>query len=225
MNPTLLKISILTVALVASACDGKPTKKKSPDIKMDHTSVKMSDGDKGKKKATPIGKALKKDEPLLASMATLLLAAMDKDKKADEDKLADTATTAADSETAILPEYEPTLDGYDGVTLRRLITAPEIENREPVASGSLFGYHGEPVYAFMDIQNENDYERELTVNFIGPNGEVRGGVKVSVPANVPRWRTWAFTKHANAPGTWRVEVRSEDATLLGSLFFDVEEGC
>lgn len=221
MKPTLLTLSVLAVAMALPACKSKSSKKPT-----ENTSSTIVDITKNSKDSIT-KKALESDTPLLASTASPPMGAIDGEPKGG-DKIADTdsaAETDAHSAADTAADYEPTLAEYDGVSLRRLITAPEIESREPVAAGSLFGHYGEPIYAFMDVKNQNEYERELTVNFIGPNGEVRGGVKVMIPANVPRWRTWAFTKHANAPGTWRVEVRSEDASLLGTLLFDVEEGC
>ena len=48
------------------------------------------------------------------------------------------------------------------------------------------------------------------------------GVDLEVPASVPRWRTWAYTRHAKEPGPWRVEVRDSDGVLVGALPFVVE---
>jgi hypothetical protein len=63
------------------------------------------------------------------------------------------------------------------------------------------------------------------VFFVGPSGKVSGGVELDVPANVPRWRTWAFTRFADEVGLWRVEVRNPAGVLLGALPFEVAEGC
>ncbi|MBT8469471.1 MAG: hypothetical protein KJN97_12060, partial [Deltaproteobacteria bacterium] len=40
-----------------------------------------------------------------------------------------------------LPSFEPELESVDGLIIERLITAPEVERREPVAASSLFGAH------------------------------------------------------------------------------------
>ena len=34
--------------------------------------------------------------------------------------------------------FEPDLQSVDGITIRRLITAPEVEHREPVAASAVF---------------------------------------------------------------------------------------
>jgi len=121
--------------------------------------------------------------------------------------------------------FEPELTNFDGLALHRLVTAPEVEGREPVAASSLFGPQNERVYAFVEVSNQSDEDRTLLVHFIGPEGQVSGGVELHIPASAPRWRTWAYTGHATTPGLWRVEIRIEDGTLVGALPFEVETGC
>jgi hypothetical protein len=120
--------------------------------------------------------------------------------------------------------FEPELQGIDGLFIERLITAPEIEGREPVAASSVFGDHDERVYAFVEARNDSERDKTLLVHFIGPDGQVSGGIELRIPAAAPRWRTWAYTRNANEPGLWRVEIRSEDGALLGTLPFEVEHG-
>ena len=118
--------------------------------------------------------------------------------------------------------FEPVLQNMDGLTMRRLVTASEVEHREPVAASSVFGGHDERVYAFVEVSNESEEAKTLLVHFIGPDGQVSGGIELQIPPAVPRWRTWAHTKHAKKPGLWRVEMRSSDGSLLGALPFEVE---
>lgn len=120
--------------------------------------------------------------------------------------------------------FEPTVQSMDGLTIKRLVTAPAIEHREPVAASSVFGHHDETVYAFVDVSNESEEEKTLMVHFIGPNEQASGGIELRIPPKVPRWRTWAYNKHAKKPGLWRVEIRSVDGTVLGALPFEVEPG-
>ena len=118
--------------------------------------------------------------------------------------------------------FEPDLQSVDGITIRRLITAPAVEHREPVAASAVFGRHEERVYAFIEVSNESTEDKVLLVHFIGPEGHVSGGIELDIPSAAPRWRTWAHTRHAKKPGLWRVEIRSADGTLLGALPFEVE---
>ena len=89
----------------------------------------------------------------------------------------------------------------------------------------MFGDHDERVYAFVEVRNDSERDETLLVHFIGPDGQVSGGIELRIPASTPRWRTWAYTRNANEPGLWRVEIRSEDGALLGALPFEVEHGC
>lgn len=122
-------------------------------------------------------------------------------------------------------DLEPVIETHDGVTLKRLITAPSVEAREPVAPTALFGDRDEKIYAFLDVENASPQEKVLEVFFIAPSGKVTGGVALSIPAETARWRTWAFTRHADEVGLWRVEVRGPTGALLGTLPFEVAEGC
>jgi hypothetical protein len=120
--------------------------------------------------------------------------------------------------------FKPVLQEMDGLTIRRLITASEVEHREPVAASSVFERHEERIYAFVEVSNESEDGKVLLVHFIGPDEQVSGGIELEIPPTVPRWRTWAHTKHAKQSGLWRVEVRNTDGTLLGALPFEVEPG-
>ena len=100
-----------------------------------------------------------------------------------------------------------------------------MERREPLAASSVFGAHDERVYAFVEVRNESEEDKTLLVHFIGPEGQVSGGIELRIPAATPRWRTWAYTRNATKPGLWRVEIRSDDGTLVGALPFEVEHGC
>jgi hypothetical protein len=118
--------------------------------------------------------------------------------------------------------FEAALESMDGLTIKRLVTAPEVEHREPIAASAIFGHQDERVYAFVEVSNESEEEKTLWVHFIGPEGHVSGGIELHIPPAVPRWRTWAHTRHAKKPGLWRVEIRTVDGGLIGALPFEVE---
>ena len=118
--------------------------------------------------------------------------------------------------------FEADLTSFGGLTLVRFVTAASIVNREPELPASSFVPADERVYAFVETKNEAEVPKTLLVHFIGPDESVSGGIELEIPPSVPRWRTWAYTRHAKAPGLWRVEIRDVDGTLLGALPFEVE---
>jgi hypothetical protein len=126
---------------------------------------------------------------------------------------------------ALVPSDEsfaPETESFDGLTLVRFVTAPDVEQREPTLVSSRFGTDEERIYAFLEAKNESELDKTLSVHFIGPGQEVSGGIELEIPASAPRWRTWAYTRHARTPGLWHVEIRDEGGTLIGALPFEVE---
>lgn len=121
-------------------------------------------------------------------------------------------------------QQEPDLREVDGVAVQRLVTANDVGGREPVETSTTFAAL-QRIYAFVEVRSDSADATTFTVNFIGPSGQVRGGTVLAVPAGSPRWRTWAYTERAEEHGPWRVEVRSEDGALVGSLPFEVGPGC
>ena len=157
-------------------------------------------------------------EPILTSTAPPAAPKPAKERKPEPSVLDVVEALLVEEERS----FEPALQNIDGLTMRRLVTASEVEHREPVAASSVFGGHDERVYAFVEVSNESEEAKTLLVHFIGPDGQVSGGIELDIPPAVPRWRTWAHTKHAKKPGLWRVEIRSSDGSVLGALPFEVE---
>lgn len=114
------------------------------------------------------------------------------------------------------------LRSAEGVTLRRLALTRRIEGREPVMPGTTFAASSERLYAFVEASSTADEARELVVSFFGPDHRHTGVVTLTIPADAPRWRTWAYTAHANEPGAWTAEVRTKDGALVGRQRFVIE---
>ena len=153
---------------------------------------------------------------------------------ADEPDAVEDAEKAAEAVEAVdeiepvkepaMPSFDPVVETVDGLTIVRFVTTSEIAKREPVAPGTSFETDHERIYAFIEASNESTSEKRLMVHFIGPETTVSGGIELHIPASVPRWRTWAYTRHAKKPGLWRVEIRDLDGKLLGALPFEVVPG-
>jgi hypothetical protein len=200
MNMKRILITTVTAALLAAfgCTEAKPEKSEAIE-----------------RAATP--------EPTLTSSAVTPLPTKPVEEKANEPTVIEEVPEGSTEPAE--PSFEPTVESMDGITIQRFVTASEIEHREPVVQASVFGHHEEKVYAFVEASNEAESQKTLTVHFIGPDGHVSGGIELHIPPAVPRWRTWAYTKHAKKPGLWRVEIRAADGALLGALPFEVQPDC
>ena len=116
----------------------------------------------------------------------------------------------------------PELFEVDGVSLRRLVVARGIEDREPVEHGVGFAAQERPMYAFLDVQNRTDEDRLLQVTFEDEAGTAVGHVELDIPAEAPRWRTWMRSRMVTTPGRWNAIVRDGSGELLGRVAFDLE---
>lgn len=110
----------------------------------------------------------------------------------------------------------------EGLAMRRLIVARGVDDREPVGADSRFRTDEERIYAFMEMVNNSDEDRQVVVTFERDDGAEVGHITVNVPANAPRWRTWAWSRHINTPGTWTAVITTPDGTELGRERFQVE---
>lgn len=118
--------------------------------------------------------------------------------------------------------FDADLRPSDGLAIQRFVTTSSVEGREPVGAGAVFRPSNERVYAFIEASNESSSPKVLLVHFLGPEDNVSGGIELEIPASVPRWRTWAYTRHAKEPGLWRVEIHDGDGALIGALPFEIE---
>ncbi len=114
----------------------------------------------------------------------------------------------------------PELHEVGGVGLRRLVVARDVRGREPVGVADRFA-SGQPLVAFLELSNTSDEDADVVVTFDRPDGTSVGHVQLSVPAQAPRWRTWARTHNAGTEGPWEAVVRTPDGALVGRTHFEV----
>ena len=120
--------------------------------------------------------------------------------------------------------YAPELEADGDVRVRRLIIATGIGGHEPRgAADELVLGEQSRFYAFVDAVNETDEEVALRVTFEPESGESAGHVSLEIPANRPRFRTWAWTRHIYEPGRWQAVVRAPDGHVIARRAFDVVE--
>jgi hypothetical protein len=104
--------------------------------------------------------------------------------------------------------------------VERLLVARGIEGREPQGLDTIFGADEKRVYAFVEVDNPERAPGGVTVEFVDPTGHALPPIDLSVGES-SRWRTWAFTRRAHAPGTWQAVVRDDGGRVLASTQFDV----
>jgi DUF2914 family protein len=132
-------------------------------------------------------------------------------------------TTPAEPPAPPEPEsYEPDLASEGSIRIRRLVIASGVENREPTGAADTFELGGR-IYAFVEAVNENGEAAQLRVTFEPDEGESTGHVALEVPANVARFRTWAYTRHVYEPGRWEAAVRDSSGRVVARRAFDVVE--
>lgn len=105
--------------------------------------------------------------------------------------------------------------------VRRLIVARGIEDREPLGAASRFESNNDRLYAFVEAVNEGD-AGQLVVVFENEEGDEVGNINLEIPANVPRWRTWAWSQRVREPGRWTAVIRTSDGTELARERFIIE---
>jgi hypothetical protein len=107
------------------------------------------------------------------------------------------------------------------LAIRRMTLTHGIEDHEPIDDASIFEATDERVFAFVELANPGDEERSLDVTFESA-ARTSGHVTLRVPAHMPRYRTWAWTRGAHAPGEWTAVVRDEDGRVLSRETFAVQ---
>ena len=109
----------------------------------------------------------------------------------------------------------------DKVTVRRLVVTHAVREHEPIDPPELI--KGTPVLAFVELANLDGIERNVVVTFEREGRPPVGYVNLRVPADSPRYRTWARTHNLTAPGTWEAVIRSDDGKELGRQPFELLE--
>jgi hypothetical protein len=105
--------------------------------------------------------------------------------------------------------------------LRRLVVTTGVEKREPVKVDALLAGES-PIYAFMELANESQEDQYVVVTFEREDDlEVVGHIKLKVPAEQPRWRTWGRTRMIQDAGPWVAVVRTPEGRELAREPFDV----
>ena len=109
------------------------------------------------------------------------------------------------------------------LAIRRLVVTNRIEGREPVRV-SEFSTNGDEVFAFVELSNASARERRIEIVFEHESGHEVGFVKLPVPKDKTRWRTWGQTRQIKKSGRWVAKVRDDSGTELLRRSFVVGQG-
>jgi len=132
-----------------------------------------------------------------------------------------TARLAPSAQTKPPAAATPPHAAATDLTVHRVEIATSVVEREPVTDVPV--HAGEDrVYAFLDVANDSSAPAELVVTFERSGSTPVGLVSLTVPANQPRWRTWAFTRGIRTPGEWTVRVRTASGAEVVARQFEVK---
>lgn len=109
-----------------------------------------------------------------------------------------------------------------GLKVRRLVVARRIEGREPAESGTRFAPDGSPLFAFVEMENASPDTQQIVVTFEQAGSPSLGNVKLDVPGNNPRYRTWGQTRRIRSTGAWQAIVRTPSGQELARQSFEVQ---
>ncbi len=124
---------------------------------------------------------------------------------------------------APLPSGEPKAQKIaPSLTVKRLLLATRIENREPAdASKGFFASKTDKLYAFIEVENHSLSEGEIFVYFVPPDGgKAIGNIKLDIGPS-RRFRTWASTRGARKTGEWMAVVKNSSGEVLARAPFEM----
>lgn len=111
----------------------------------------------------------------------------------------------------------------EGLQIKRLVVTDRIEDREPVADPQLRA-DGTQVFAFVELANPGADAQSIEIVFEHESGQQVGFVKLPVPKEKSRWRTWGKTEQIKKTGRWVAKVRSSGGDELMRQDFVVGQG-
>lgn len=130
------------------------------------------------------------------------------------------APPAVSSATAApVAPREPSLNPAT-IEVKRFIVAPGVESREPLPTGETLTL-GQPVYAFAELSSGTGGNAQVEIVFEHESGRKVGHVKLDVPADKARWRTWGQSRGVTKVGHWTAVLFDTEHTELARVAFDV----
>jgi hypothetical protein len=133
------------------------------------------------------------------------------------------AAEGATATQATVPEGLGPQVGGEPFAVRRLVLTRAIEDKEPVPTDA-FVSDGTPVFAFVELSNLTTRRTDIEIVFEHESGRRVGFVKLQVPGQQQRYRTWGQKRQIRQSGHWVAVVRTGDGQELMRRSFAVGAG-
>ncbi len=105
-------------------------------------------------------------------------------------------------------------------TIKRMVIASGIENREPVEVAETFPVSTEKVYCFIEASDIKD-DTEATFVWYYKGKKI---YEFSLPLQKgAKWRTFAYKNLRGQVGEWKAEIRDSAGNSIHSISFEVEQ--
>jgi hypothetical protein len=117
---------------------------------------------------------------------------------------------------------KPVTKATSSLEVKRFVVATGVKDREPLLSTGPLPSDGSSIFAYAELANPDGASENVRITFERKGGKERvGDVTLPVPGNVPRHRTWAFTRFIRTAGVWEAVLWSESGQELGRTSFEV----
>lgn len=104
-------------------------------------------------------------------------------------------------------------------SVSRLVTAMNVEDREPVGESGTFAASVGTVYCFLEAQDIRE-DTDITFVWYAHDSEV---ASVTLPLRQgARWRTYSSKNISGRTGNWKVELQDSAGTVMKTVEFTVE---
>lgn len=104
-------------------------------------------------------------------------------------------------------------------TLKRLVIAKDVQNREPVGISDTFSATTKRVYCFVDAK---EIKKDTQIKFVWYwQGKKMHTYKLPLKQGY-RWRTFAYKNLFGHKGNWKVKIKDSEGYLVKSISFKVE---
>ena len=167
-----------------------------------------------------------KDDPGAGAAPPSVAKAVPKDAPRARDSAERKGVTAGAETKAEAPEVKPAKSEpaasaapVTDLVLKRIVVTHEVQNREPVTTDQLTVER--PIVTFLELANPGSDDEQVVITYEREGVAPVGHVKLNVPAEQPRWRTWGQSRRVTSSGEWVAVATTSSGVELGRQKFEV----